>query len=63
MSAWAPIPGPYDCGDLVAGLFRTNGPGGTGLMPGAVSGRLTGADAAGKEHAVGEHLARGRGRR
>jgi tricarballylate dehydrogenase len=45
---WEPIPGLYACGEMVGGLFHTNYPGGTGLMSGAVFGRIAGA------HAVGE---------
>ena len=48
---WAPIPGLYACGEMVGGLFHTNYPGGTGLMSGAVFGRLAGAAAAGAEPA------------
>ncbi len=44
---WEPIPGLYACGEMVGGLFHTNYPGGTGLMSGAVFGRLAGAHAAG----------------
>ncbi len=47
-TAWAPIPGLYACGEMVGGLFHTNYPGGTGLMSGAVFGRLAGAQAAGE---------------
>ena len=47
-----PIPGLYAAGELVGGLFYFNYPGGTGLMSGAVLGRLAGAVAA--------RLARGR---
>jgi tricarballylate dehydrogenase len=36
------IPGLYACGELVGGLFYHNYPGGTGLMSGAVFGRLAG---------------------
>jgi tricarballylate dehydrogenase len=43
---WAPIPGLYACGEMVGGLFHANYPGGTGLMSGAVFGRLAGAHAA-----------------
>ena len=43
---WEPIPGLYACGEMVGGLFHTNYPGGTGLMSGAVFGRLAGAHAA-----------------
>jgi len=41
-----PIPGLYAAGELVGGLFYFNYPGGTGLMSGAVFGRLAGAAAA-----------------
>ncbi|MDQ2801625.1 MAG: FAD-dependent tricarballylate dehydrogenase TcuA, partial [Pseudomonadota bacterium] len=41
-----PIPGLYAAGELVGGLFYFNYPGGTGLMSGAVFGRLAGATAA-----------------
>jgi len=41
------IPGLYAAGELVGGLFYFNYPGGTGLMSGAVFGRLAG-DAAGQ---------------
>ena len=44
----APIPGLYACGEMVGGLFHTNYPGGTGLMSGAVFGRIAGAHAAGE---------------
>ena len=42
----APMPGLYAAGELVGGLFYANYPGGTGLMSGAVFGRLSGASAA-----------------
>ncbi len=42
----APIPGLYAAGELVGGLFYFNYPGGTGLMSGAVFGRLAGTGAA-----------------
>ena len=42
----APIPGLYAAGELVGGLFYGNYPGGTGLVSGAVFGRLAGAGAA-----------------
>jgi tricarballylate dehydrogenase len=41
-----PIPGLYAAGELVGGLFYFNYPGGTGLMAGAVFGRLAGTSAA-----------------
>jgi tricarballylate dehydrogenase len=44
---WEPIPGLYACGEMVGGIFHTNYPGGTGLMSGAVFGRLAGTHAAG----------------
>lgn len=39
----APIPGLFAAGELVGGIFYFNYPGGTGLMSGAVFGRLAGA--------------------
>jgi tricarballylate dehydrogenase len=45
-TSWTAIPGLYACGEMVGGLFHTNYPGGTGLMSGAVFGRLAGAGAA-----------------
>jgi tricarballylate dehydrogenase len=41
----APIPGLYAAGELVGGLFYLNYPGGTGLMSGAVFGRIAGDNA------------------
>lgn len=41
-----PIPGLYTAGEMVGGLFYFNYPGGTGLMSGAVFGRMAGASAA-----------------
>ena len=41
-----PIPGLYAAGEMVGGLFYTNYPGGTGLMSGAVFGKIAGASAA-----------------
>jgi tricarballylate dehydrogenase len=40
-----PMPGLYAAGELVGGLFYFNYPGGTGLMSGAVFGRIAGASA------------------
>jgi tricarballylate dehydrogenase len=40
-----PMPGLYAAGELVGGLFYFNYPGGTGLMSGAVFGRLAGTSA------------------
>ena len=51
----APIPGLYGAGELVGGLFYFNYPGGTGLMSGAVFGKIAGASAAGA--ARGESVA------
>jgi tricarballylate dehydrogenase len=45
-TTWDAIPGLYACGEMVGGLFHGNYPGGTGLMSGAVFGRLAGAQAA-----------------
>ena len=45
-TSWQPIPGLLACGEMVGGLFHTNYPGGTGLMSGAVFGRLAGSTAA-----------------
>jgi tricarballylate dehydrogenase len=41
-----PIPGLFACGEMVGGLFHYNYPGGSGLMSGAVFGRIAGAGAA-----------------
>ena len=41
----AAIPGLYAAGEMVGGLFYFNYPGGTGLMAGAVFGRIAGASA------------------
>ena len=43
---WRPIAGLYTCGEMVGGLFHYNYPGGTGLVSGAVFGRIAGRDAA-----------------
>ena len=40
------IPGLYAAGELVGGLFYNNYPGGTGLMSGAVFGKIAGTSAA-----------------
>ena len=47
------IPGLYAAGELVGGIFYFNYPGGTGLMAGAVFGRIAGT-AAGRR--AGQHL-------
>jgi tricarballylate dehydrogenase len=41
-----PIPGLYAAGELVGGIFYNNYPGGSGLMGGAVFGRIAGRSAA-----------------
>jgi tricarballylate dehydrogenase len=46
---WEPIPGLFACGEMVGGLFHNNYPGGSGLMSGAVFGRIAGANAAATE--------------
>lgn len=46
----APIEGLYAAGELVGGIFYFNYPGGTGLMSGAVFGRIAGASAAVSAH-------------
>jgi tricarballylate dehydrogenase len=45
-TGWKPIPGLYTCGEMVGGLFHYNYPMGTGLMSGAVTGRIAGRSAA-----------------
>jgi tricarballylate dehydrogenase len=45
-AAARPIGGLYAAGELVGGLFHSNYPGGSGLMAGAVFGRIAGAAAA-----------------
>ncbi|MET3792907.1 FAD-binding protein [Aquamicrobium terrae] len=47
-----PIEGLFAAGELVGGLFYFNYPGGTGLMAGAVFGRLAGTSAAASSHAA-----------
>jgi tricarballylate dehydrogenase len=47
---WEPIEGLYACGEMVGGLFHGNYPGGSGLMSGAVFGRIAGASAANDSH-------------
>ena len=47
-TGWSPIAGLFACGKMVGGLFHGNYPGGTGLMSGAVFGRIAGASAAGE---------------
>ena len=43
---WRPVPGLYACGEMVGGLFHINYPGGSGLVSGAVFGRIAGRSAA-----------------
>jgi tricarballylate dehydrogenase len=45
-----PIPGLYAAGELVGGIFYHNYPGGTGLMSGAVFGKLAGTSASQPVH-------------
>lgn len=45
-SAWAPIEGLYAAGEIVGGIFYNGYPGGTGLVSGAVFGRIAGLEAA-----------------
>jgi len=56
-TAARPMPGLYAAGELVGGLFYFNYPGGTGLVAGAVFGRIAGA-AAGRQvmAATQEHV-------
>ncbi len=49
-----PIGGLYAAGELVGGLFYFNYPGGTGLMSGAVFGKIAGTAAAGGAAASGD---------
>jgi tricarballylate dehydrogenase len=44
--AYRPIGGLYACGEAVGGLFYYNYPGGSGLVSGAVFGRIAGRSAA-----------------
>lgn len=48
------IPGLYAAGEIVGGIFYFNYPGGSGLMNGAVFGRIAGRNAASKQRA-GRH--------
>ncbi|HEX2227340.1 MAG TPA: FAD-binding protein [Candidatus Binatia bacterium] len=41
-----PIPGLYACGELTAGFFYYNYPSGSGLLRGAVTGKIGGTNAA-----------------
>lgn len=45
-----PIPGLFAAGEIVGGLFYNNYPGGSGLMAGAVFGKLAGESAAGRSN-------------
>ncbi|MDP2241461.1 MAG: FAD-dependent tricarballylate dehydrogenase TcuA [Burkholderiales bacterium] len=45
-TGWKPMDGLYACGEMVGGLFHYNYPLGTGLMSGAVFGRIAGRAAA-----------------
>ena len=44
--SYRPIAGLFACGEMVGGLFHYNYPGGSGLVSGAVFGRIAGASAA-----------------
>ena len=46
---WRPMPGLYTCGEMVGGLFHDNYAAGSGLMSGAVFGRIAGRNAAGEK--------------
>ncbi|OGA53799.1 MAG: tricarballylate dehydrogenase [Betaproteobacteria bacterium RIFCSPLOWO2_12_FULL_62_58] len=50
-AAWDPIPGLYAAGEIVGGIFYGGYPGGTGLVSGAVFGRIAGREAAGVSEA------------
>jgi tricarballylate dehydrogenase len=50
-SAGKPIPGLFACGSSAGGLFYFNYPGGSGLIAGAVFGRIAGAGAAARSSA------------
>jgi tricarballylate dehydrogenase len=54
---WRPIDGLFACGEMVGGLFHYNYPGGSGLMSGAVFGRIAGRSAA--EYAASTKKRRG----
>ena len=54
---WRPIPGLYVCGEMVGGLFHYNYPGGSGLMSGAVFGRIAGRSAAEEAQSMGRKAA------
>jgi len=43
---YKPIPGLFAAGELVGGIFYNNYPGGTGLINGAVFGKIAGESAA-----------------
>jgi tricarballylate dehydrogenase len=45
-ASWAPIQGLYAAGEIVGGIFYSGYPGGTGLVSGAVFGRIAGREAA-----------------
>jgi tricarballylate dehydrogenase len=45
-AAWEPMQGLYACGEIVGGIFYNGYPGGTGLVSGAVFGRIAGREAA-----------------
>ena len=51
---WDPIAGLYACGEMVGGLFHHNYPGGSGLMSGAVFGRIAGCERSAAAHAASQ---------
>ena len=54
-TAERPIPGLFGAGELVGGLFYFNYPGGTGLMSGAVFGRIAGTSAGARAASTDDH--------
>jgi tricarballylate dehydrogenase len=49
---WEAVPRLFACGEMVGGLFHHNYPGGSGLMSGAVFGRIAGTSAARARRAI-----------
>ncbi|MFC0220273.1 FAD-dependent tricarballylate dehydrogenase TcuA [Pseudochelatococcus lubricantis] len=50
---WRPLPGLYACGEMVGGLFYDNYPAGSGLIAGAIFGRIAGRNAAADARRLG----------
>ena len=48
-ASWTPIESLYAAGEIVGGIFYNGYPGGTGLVSGAVFGRIAGREAAGRK--------------